>query len=125
MPQPSYPGMELLTEHDVARIRGVTRELKIHPDWVVVVLDCARAGKVIMCPDGKILVHAPCRDRFEPWMEELGARLRGLPLGRTPRLEEEDPKRPLTGLHGLRFSGTRNYLHIPDNFEDRKGMENV
>ena len=102
--------MELLSAENVERIYVRTDELELHRDWVVVPLDCAVEGLEIVMPDGKILIRAPGRDAFEPWLEELQTRLAEIGLSRTPRRSAEDPSRRLSGMNGPHSSGTRGYL---------------
>ena len=102
--------MELLTADQVERIYRVTDQLDLHRDWVVVPLNVADEGLVMMQPDGKLLLRAPGGDRFELWLRELPDRLQELDLGRTPRREVWDPKWPLTGPGEFHAWGTRRYL---------------
>ena len=105
-----HNGMELLTAEQAVAIYLTTDGLDLHRDWVVVPLNCAAEGEEFQQPDGKILIRAPGGDKFEPWLRGLRDRLQALELGRVPRREDPDPKRPFTGLYGPRFFGTRRYL---------------
>jgi hypothetical protein len=102
--------MELLTADQVERIYRVTDLLDLHRDWVVVPLNAAREGLEMLHPDGKLLLRPPAGAAFERWLAELPDRLERLELGRIPRREELDPKRPLTGPGEVHAWGTRRYL---------------
>jgi hypothetical protein len=102
--------MELLSAEQVELVYGVTDALDLHRDWIIVPLACVDGGEEIQQPDGKILIRAAGGDSFESWLRGLRGRLQALDLGRVPRAEDPDPKRPLTGLYGPRFFGTRRYL---------------
>lgn len=110
MPAHYHDDIELLSAEEVERIHRVTDEFEIPRNFVIVPLNCAQEGKVIVLPDGNILIRAPAGYQFEPWIEELRTRLAESDLSRTPRRSEEDPKKHLTGTHGPRFFGTRTYL---------------
>jgi len=110
MPEHSFQGMEILTSEDVARITAVTDSLGLHRDWVVVPIDTIAEGLEFQQPDGKIVLHAPGKDRFEAWLLGLRGRLQGLNLGMVPRPDERDPKAGLTGPFGFKAIGTRRYL---------------
>jgi len=110
MPKRSFQGMDILTTEDVERIMAVTDSLGLHRDWVVVPLDTLAEGREVQQPDGKIILHAPGRDRFESWLLGLRDRLPGLDLGRVPRPDERDPKAGLTGPFVFKAMGTRRYL---------------
>jgi hypothetical protein len=102
--------MELLTSDDVERISAVTDSLRLHRDWVVVPLDTVTEGLEVQQPDGKIVIHAPGKERFEAWLLGLRDRLQALNLGMVPRPEEQDPKASLTGPFEFKAMGTRRYL---------------
>ncbi len=102
--------MEILSPEDVARILAVTDSLALHRDWVVVPIDAVDEGREVQQPDGKIILHAPRRDRFEAWLRGLRDRLQGLNLGMVPRPTERDPKLGLTGPFEFQAMGTRRYL---------------
>jgi len=110
MPEHSFQGMEVLTSEDVERINAVTDSLKLHRDWVVVPIDTLAEGREVQQPDGKIILHAPGRDRFDAWLLGLRDRLRLLNLGMIPRPTERDPKANLTGPFEFKAMGTRRYL---------------
>lgn len=110
MPALYHDDIELLSAGDVERIYRRTDELDLHRDWVVVPLNCAKEGREIMLPDGRILIRPPGSDAFEPWLQELHTRLTELDLSRTARRSVEDPSKHLTGRNGPRLFGTRGYL---------------
>jgi hypothetical protein len=110
MPSASYQGIELLTSEDMCRIFQVTDALQLHRDWVIVPIDAKPEGHEFQQPDGKIIIHAPVRGLFEPWLKDLRRRLQALDLGRVPRAYVDDPNLGSTGPHGIRPMGTRNYL---------------
>jgi hypothetical protein len=106
----THNGLELLSAEEVESIYQVTDRLDLHRDWVVVPLNCAKEGLELQQPDGKILIRAPGKGRFESWLRGLRERVGALDLGRVPRPSNPDPKRSLTGPAGPRFFGTRRYL---------------
>jgi len=110
MPVRSYQGMQLLTVGDIARILEVTDALQLHRDWVVIPIDAAPEGREVQQPDGKIIIHAPVKERFEDWLKRLQERLMTLDLGAVPRPSVNDPKLPLTGPFEIKARGTRSYL---------------
>jgi chaperonin GroES len=110
MPVLYHDDIELLSAEEVERIHRATDEFEVQRNFVIVPLNCAPEGKVIVLPDGGILIRAPAGYAFEPWIEELRTRLAESDLSRTPRRSEEDPKKHLTGTHGPRLFGTRGYL---------------
>lgn len=115
MPSLYHDEVELLSAEDVERIHRRTDEFQLHRDWVVVPLNCAKAGKEVALPDGRILIRPPGSDAFEPWLEELHIRLAELDLSRTARRSVDDPSKHLTGPNGPRLFGTRGYLKVqPD-----------
>ncbi len=115
MPALYHDKIELLSAEEIERIHRVTDEFEVHRNCVIVPLNCAQEGKVVVLPDGNVLIRAPAGDQFEPWIEELRTRLAESELSRTPRRSEEDPKKHLTGTHGPRFFGTRVYLERQPN----------
>ncbi len=110
MPEASFQGMELVSAEDADRILKVTDALQLHRDWVIIPIDAVAEGREFQQPDGKLILHAPVRARFEAWLAGLRGRLEQLNLGAIPRAQEADPKLPLTGPHEIRPQGTRNYL---------------
>jgi hypothetical protein len=110
MPEPSFQGTQLLSEEDLQRILKITDALQLHRDWVVVPIDTVPEGRELQQPDGKIILHAPVRERFEAWLAALRSRLMELDLGAVPRPTVRDPKLPLTGPFQAQARGTRNYL---------------
>lgn len=83
-----YP---LLTADQVERIYGLTDELRLHRDWVVVPLMAKEPGLEMMMPDGKLLIRAPYGDRFGAWFDGLQERLGRLNLSPVPRNDPLDP----------------------------------
>ncbi len=110
MPQPSNQGVELVSCKDLERILEITDGLGLHRDWVVVPIDAIPEGRETLQPDGKIILHAPVRARFEGWLQGLSSRLLDLGMGAVPRQSENDPKVSLTGPCQIQARGTRNYL---------------
>lgn len=110
MPERSNQGMELLSSDDLDRILAVTDSLKLHRDWLVIPIDTVPEGRETQQPDGKLILHAPGKERFDGWLAGLTQRLSMLDLGAIPRPTENDPKLPLTGPHEFRARGTRTYL---------------
>jgi hypothetical protein len=107
-----YHGEELLTAEQVERIYRVTDALDLHRDWVVVPLKSAEEGLEQLMVDAKILIRAPGRERFEPWLAGLRERLLALGIAHVPRRGENDPKFGLTGLGQPRLQGTLR--HVPE-----------
>ena len=105
-----HNGMDLITATDIGRIHGVTDQMRLHRDWVIVPLGCAEQPVEIVMPDGKLLLRPPGGDRFEPWIDGLQARLSALDLSRIARLGVDDPVQHLTGTHAPRAHGTRRYV---------------
>lgn len=92
------------------RILAVTDSLQLHRDWVVIPIDAAEIARELQQPDGKIILHAPKRERFEAWLKGLRVKLMELDLGAVPRSYVDDPKLSLTGPHEYKAQGTRAYL---------------
>jgi hypothetical protein len=105
-----HNGMDLITASDIERIYLVTDQMRLHRDWVIVPLGCAKQAVEMVLPDGKILLRPPGGDRFEPWIDGLTARLSAMDLSRTARLGVDDPVKHLTGTHAPRAYGTRRYV---------------
>ena len=110
MPSASYQGMQLLSPEDISAILKVTDALQLHRDWVIIPIDARPEGHEYQQPDGKLIIHAPVRERFESWLKELRGRLQLLDLGRVPRASVDDPNLGSTGPHEIQALGTRNYL---------------
>lgn len=110
MPDSSFQGMQLVSREDLERILKVTDSLQLHRDWVVVPIDALPEGREAQLPDGKLIVHAPVKERFEEWLAELPSRLMEFNLGAVPRPTQNDPKWPLTGSGEIKLKGTRGYL---------------
>jgi hypothetical protein len=110
MPTSSQQGYQLLSMDDVDRILAVTDALELHRDWVIIPIDAVPVPKIVQQPDAKIIIHAPVRELFEPWLRTLRDRLQELDLGRVPRKIVDDPNLGLTGPHGPLPLGTRAYL---------------
>jgi hypothetical protein len=100
----------LLTASQVDRIYRLTDTLRLHRDWVVVPLRSHETGLELLQPDGKLLIHPPFGEQFEPWFLGLKERLEGLPLGEIPRMDDLDPKASLASIGAPRFYGTHGYL---------------
>lgn len=110
MPVSSNQGIQLLSMDDVDRILEVTDALNLHRDWVIVPIDASWEPHLVQQPDGKIIIHAPVREQFEPWIKSLRERLQELDLGRVPHKIVDDPNLGLTGPYGPLPTGTRGYL---------------
>jgi hypothetical protein len=106
----THNGMELLTAEQVEQIYGVTDQLGINRDWVVVPLNAADHDVEMLHPDGKLLIRPPRGEAFESWLKGLRDRLDTLDLGRAARRGENDPKFRLTGPGEFHAWGTRRYL---------------
>ena len=100
----------LLTASQVDRIYQLTDGLRLHRDWVVVPLGSHETGSEVVQPDGKLLIHAPFGEAFEPWFEGLKERLEALPLNEIPWNDQLDPKSTLSSIGAPRFYGTHGYL---------------
>jgi len=113
MPTPTSStnrGVQLLSTDDVDRILAVTDSLDLHRDWVIIHIDAVPEPVEVQQPGGKIIIHAPVQERFEPWLRSLRDRLQELELGRVPHKIVDDPNLGLTGPHGPLPMGTRAYL---------------
>src|SRR6185295_510838 len=110
MPASSNQGVELVSMDDVDRILRVTDALNLHRDWVIIPVDAMEEPRLMQQPDGKVLIHAPVREKFEAWIQALPGGLRDLDLGRVPNKIVYDPNLGLTGPYGPSPKGTRGYL---------------
>lgn len=110
MPASSFQGMQLLSTDDLLRIQAVTDGLQLHRDWIIVPIDAQAEGREYQQPDGKVIIHAPVRGKFEEWIRDLRRRLQTLDLGRVPRGYVNDPNLGSTGPYVYKPMGTRNYL---------------
>lgn len=110
MPASSNQGVQLLSMEDVDRILEVTDALDLNRDWVIIPVDAVWEPRLVQQPDAKIIIHAPVRERFEPWISSLRGRLQRLDLGRVPHKIVDDPNTGLTGPFGPPPMGTRGYL---------------
>ena len=83
------PSPTLVTPEAVERTLQVTDTFSIDRDAVVIPLKAEGAGitpgLVHVLPDGKLLLHPPPADAFEPWLAALPERLAAADLRNTRR----------------------------------------
>jgi hypothetical protein len=79
--------MDRIGPRHIQQILAVTDALRIHRESVAVPLGTRPGGGLRITPERRLEIVVPADTGFEPWIEALPERLRGLDLGLLRRTE--------------------------------------
>ena len=77
--------MKMVTPEQIERLYRLTDEFGLLRDAVIVPLEAAPEGKVLVLPDGKVVLRPPAGEAFEGWFIGLRRELEATDFSRTPK----------------------------------------